>query len=107
MLTWMLSGAAAHRSTGVPNIVAGIPMSRAAAACLRATGPWIGKVLARTAARQSGQVGASPSPAAIAAMRSYIWAEARNDDGKTAAAMLETGEGYRTAASATVRAVES
>ncbi len=98
---------AAHRSTGVPNIVAGIPMSRAAGAFLRATGPWIGKVLARTAVRRSGQAGAPSSPSAIAAMRSRIWAEARNDDGDSAAAMLETGEGYRAAAAATVRAVES
>jgi short subunit dehydrogenase-like uncharacterized protein len=98
---------AAHRSTGVPNIVAGIPMSRAAAAFVRATGPWIGKVLARTAARRSGRAGAPPSKAAIAALRSRAWAEARNDDGQTAAALLETGEGYRAAAAATVRAVES
>jgi short subunit dehydrogenase-like uncharacterized protein len=98
---------AAHRSTGVPNIVAGIPMSRVAAAFVRATGPWIGTVLARTAARRSGRAGAPPSQAAIAALRSRVWAEVRNDDGTTAAAMLETGEGYRAAASATVRAVES
>jgi short subunit dehydrogenase-like uncharacterized protein len=98
---------AAHRSTNVPNIVAGIPMSGAAAMVVRATGTWIGKALARTAARRSGPVGAAPSPAALAAMRSRIWAEVRNDDGQTAAAMLETGEGYRAAAAATVRAVES
>jgi short subunit dehydrogenase-like uncharacterized protein len=98
---------AAHRSTSVPNIVAGIPMSGAAAMFVRATGPWIGKVVARTAARQSGRVGAAPSPATLAAMRSRIWAEVRNDDGQTAAAMLETGEGYRAAAAATVGAVES
>jgi short subunit dehydrogenase-like uncharacterized protein len=98
---------AAHRSTGVPNIVAGIPMSRAAAAFVRATGPWIGRVLARTAARRSGDVGPRPPEAAIAALRSRIWAEARNDQGQAAVAMLETGEGYRAAASAAVRAVES
>jgi short subunit dehydrogenase-like uncharacterized protein len=98
---------AAHRSTGVPNIVAGIPLSRAAAAFVRATGPWMGRLLARTAARRSGPVGAALSPATLAAMRSRIWAEVRNDDGEIAAAMLETGEGYRTAAAATVRAVES
>jgi len=98
---------AAHRSTGVPNIVAGIPMSRAAAAFVRATGPWIGKVIARTAARRSGRAGTPLSGAAIAALRSRMWAEARNDHGQTAAAMLETGEGYRAAAAAAVRAVES
>jgi len=98
---------AAHRSTGVPNIVAGIPMSRTAAAFVRATGPWTAKLLARTASRRSSPRGVSPSPAEIAAMRSHIWAEVRNDAGETAAAMLETGEGYRAAASATICAVES
>ena len=98
---------AAHRSTGVPNIVAGIPMSRAAAAFVRATGPWIGRVLARTAARRSGDAGPRPPEAAIAALRSRIWAEARNDQGQAVVAMLETGEGYRAAASTAVRAVES
>jgi short subunit dehydrogenase-like uncharacterized protein len=98
---------AAHRSTGVPNIVAGVPMSRFAAGFVRATGPWIGKVLGRAAAHRSDQAGAPPSPFAIAAMRSRIWAEARNDDGQSATAMLETGEGNRAAAAAAVRAVES
>src|SRR5262249_1216669 len=69
--------------------------------------PWMGRLLARTAARRSGRVGAAPSPATLAAMRSRIWAEVRNDDGQIAAAMLETGEGYRAAAAATVRAGES
>jgi len=96
---------AAYRSTGIPNIVAGIPMSRAAAAFVRATSPWIGKVLTRAAVRRSAQVSA-PSQSAITTMRSRIWAEARNDDGQRAAGMLETGEGYRAAAAATVRAVE-
>jgi short subunit dehydrogenase-like uncharacterized protein len=98
---------AAHRSTSVPNIIAGIPMSGAAAMVVRATGTWIGNVMARTAARQSGPVGAPPSPSMLAAMRSRIWAEVRNDDGQTAAAMLETGEGYRAAAAASVGAVEA
>src|SRR5262249_15520767 len=98
---------AAHRSTGVPNIVAGIPKPGAAAMVVRATGSWIGKVLTQTAARRSGPVGTAPSPATLAAMRSRVWAEVRNDDGQTAMAMLETGEGYRAAAAATVGAVES
>jgi short subunit dehydrogenase-like uncharacterized protein len=96
---------AAHCSTNIPNIVAGIPMSRAAAVVVRMTAPWLGKVLGRVAPRQSTQTGVPPSPSAIAAMRSRIWAEARNDRG-SAAAMLETGEGYRAAAAAAVRAVE-
>jgi len=98
---------AAHRSTGVPNIVAGIPMSRATAAFVRATGPWIGRVLTLTASRQFGQSSVLSPPTTIAAMRSRVWAEARNDDGQRAAALLETGEGYRATAAATVRAVES
>src|SRR5262245_39321372 len=48
---------AVHRSTGVPNIVAGIPMSRAGAAFARAAGPWIGRLLARTAPRRSDEAG--------------------------------------------------
>jgi short subunit dehydrogenase-like uncharacterized protein len=98
---------AAYRSTQVPNIVAGVPMSRITAAFVRATGPWIGKVLARTAARRSGQTTALSSQSAVAGMRSLIWAEARNDGGQRAVAVLETGEGYRAAAAAAVRAVES
>lgn len=40
-------------------------------------------------------------------MRSRIRAEASNDGGQTVVATLETGEGYRAAAAAAVRAVES
>jgi short subunit dehydrogenase-like uncharacterized protein len=98
---------AVHRSTSVPNIVTGIPMSRVAAAFVRAAGPWMGKVLARTAARRSDEAGPHSLETAIAALRSRIWAEACNDDGQTVVAVLETGEGYRAAAAAAVRAVES
>src|SRR5215471_6411991 len=60
---------AAQRSTAVPNIVTGIPMSGAAALVVRAAGAWIGKVLARTTAGRSVPA-AAPSAAALAAMRS-------------------------------------
>jgi len=96
---------AVHRSTGIPNIVTGIPMSRAAAVLARVAGPLIGRVLARTAQRSRESEPALP--AAIAARRSRAWAEARSDDGRIAAAMLEAGEGYRAAAAAAVRAVEA
>jgi short subunit dehydrogenase-like uncharacterized protein len=96
---------AVHRSTGVPHIVGGVPMSYATAALVRAAGPWIGKVLARLAARPSYST-APPATAALATMRSRIWAEATNEAGQTIVARLETGEGYRAAAAA-VRAVES
>jgi short subunit dehydrogenase-like uncharacterized protein len=39
-------------------------------------------------------------------MRSRIWAEAGNAAGQHVAATLETGEGYRAAAAAAVRALE-
>jgi len=96
---------AVQRSTHVPNIVTGIPMPRVGAAVVRAAGPCLGKLLARTAARQHD--GSRPSESAIAALRSRVWAEAGNDRGQSAAAMLETGEGYRAAAAAAVSAVES
>jgi short subunit dehydrogenase-like uncharacterized protein len=96
---------AVQHSTGIRNIVAGIPMSRAAAAFVRLAGPRLGKFLARYGARFSRPGPATPD-AAIAAMRSRVWAEAGNAGGARAVAMLETGEGYRAAAAAAVRAVE-
>ena len=95
---------AVQRSTHVPNVVIGISMPRAAAAVVRLAGPWLGKVLAHTAARQ--QDGQPPSESAIAKLRSRVWGEASNTRGEHAAAMLETGEGYRAAAAAAVGAVE-
>jgi short subunit dehydrogenase-like uncharacterized protein len=97
---------AVQHSTGVPNIVAGIPMSRATAAFVRVSGPWIGRFLVRYAARFSGRPGPVASDAAIAAIHSRVWAEAVNETGTRAVAMLETGEGYRAAAVAAVRAIE-
>src|SRR5262245_10906902 len=97
---------AVQRSTGVPNIVVGIAMSRAAAAFVRLAGPWLGKVLERQGTRQPPKVETAPSEAAIAARRSRVWAAAGNATGTTAAAVLESGEGYRAAASAAVRALE-
>ena len=98
---------AAHRSTGVPNVVAGIPMSRPAAALIRATAPSAGRVLTRIAGRRSGHADTPPLPLRTATLRSRVWAEVGNDAGQSAAAMLEAGEGYRAAAAVAVRAVES
>jgi short subunit dehydrogenase-like uncharacterized protein len=97
---------AVQRSTGVPNIVAGIPMSRAAAAFIRLTRPWLGKFLARYGARPSTEREPDAPDAKIAAFRSRVWAEAGDTTGTSAAAVLETGEGYRAAAAAAVRALE-
>jgi short subunit dehydrogenase-like uncharacterized protein len=97
---------AVQRSTGIANIVAGIPLSRAAAAMMRIAGPWIGRLLARLPLRGSARTESEPTDAAIAAVRSRVWAEAGDENGRRVAAMLETGEGYRAAAAAAVRAVE-
>lgn len=97
---------AVQRSTGIPNIVAGIPLSRAAAALMRIAGPLLGKLLTRQAARASNTAVAGPSAAAIVVLRSRVWAEAGNATGERVAAMLETGEGYHAAAAAAVRALE-
>ena len=96
---------AVQRSTGIANIVAGIPLSRAAATVLRVAGPWVGRLLARLP-RTSARIESEPTDAAIAAVRSRVWAEAGDESGRRAAAMLETGEGYRAAAAAAVRGVE-
>jgi short subunit dehydrogenase-like uncharacterized protein len=97
---------AVERSTGVPNIVAGIAMSRATAGFIRLTGPWLGTLLAGYGARSSTTPGPAAPDAAIAAIRSRVWVEAGDAAGTRAAAVLETGEGYRAAAAAAVRAVE-
>jgi short subunit dehydrogenase-like uncharacterized protein len=97
---------AVQRSTGIPNIVAGIPLSRAAAMLMRVAGPLLGRLSKRQAARASNKPEPDPSAEAIAAMRSRVWAEAGNAGSGRVAAMLETGEGYRAAAVAAVRALE-
>ena len=101
---------AAHRSTGIPNVVAGIPIPRPAAAVLRVAGPLLGRILRWQAARapSAPEPGQSPEEIAkaIAKLRSRVWAEAGNANGERVAGMLETGEGYRGAAIVAVRALE-
>jgi short subunit dehydrogenase-like uncharacterized protein len=97
---------AVQHSTGVPSIVAGIPMSRAAAAFVRLTARWLGRVLARQGAHLSSTAQSDSSTAATTTLRSRVWAEAGDATGTRAAAVLETGEGYRAAAAAAVRALE-
>lgn len=97
---------AAHRSTGIPNVVAGIPLSLAATALIRIAGPALGTFLTWQAARASSRDEPGSSAAAVAGLRSRVWAEAGNAAGQRAAAMLETGEGNRAAAVAAVCALE-
>jgi short subunit dehydrogenase-like uncharacterized protein len=98
--------AAAHRSTGIPNIVAGIPLSLPAATVVRIAGPLLGRLLTWQAARAVHSDEDGPSAAVIAAMRSRAWAEAGNAAGQRVGAVLETGEGYRAAAVAAMCALD-
>jgi short subunit dehydrogenase-like uncharacterized protein len=98
---------AVQRSTGIDNVSTGVPLSWIAAAAMRVGGPVLGRILATTAGRASLPAGPAPSMTAGDDLRSRIWAHATDNAGNHAAAMLETGEGYRAAAHAAVRAVES
>jgi len=98
---------AVQRSTGIANVTTGIPLSRSAAAVMRVAGPVLGRILARTAARTSTPTEPGLSTAALDGLRSRIWAHAADEAGNHAAAMLETGEGYRAAAQSAVHGVES
>jgi short subunit dehydrogenase-like uncharacterized protein len=92
---------AAHRLTGIKEIVAGVPLSLAGAIVMRIAGRFVGALLSRATAS-----GKSSTDAARAGLRSRIWAEAGDGAGKRVVSMLETGEGYQLAAAAAVRAVE-
>jgi len=92
---------AAHRSTGIPNVSAGIPMSRIAAAVVRLTGPLLATFIGRFGAHRS-----TASEPAATNLQSRIWAEAGNASGRIAAAMLEAGEGYQAAAFVAMEAIE-
>lgn len=97
---------AVQRSTGIANIITGIPLSRTVAAAMRIAGPWLGRLLAQRAGRASTRIEPAPSTAAIEALRSRIWADAADEEGHHVAATLETGEGYRAGAAAAVQALE-
>ncbi len=97
---------AVQRSTGIRNIRTGIPLSPIAATVIRFGGPLLGRILAATAGRTSTSARPAPSTAQVNGLRSRIWAHAADEAGRHAAAMLETGEGYRAAAHTAVRAVE-
>jgi short subunit dehydrogenase-like uncharacterized protein len=93
---------AAHRLTGVRDIVTGVPMPLAASLALRFAGPLVGMLMSRVAGSSRPE---SP-PAGGEDLRSRVWAEAGSTSGDPVVSMLETGEGYRMAAAAAVHAVE-
>src|SRR5262249_39109457 len=100
----LAEGVAAHPLTGIKEIMAGGPLSLAAALVLRSLGRRVGAMLLRRTGKASRAEG-SPKPGS-AEPRSRVWAEAGNSAGKRVTALLETGEGYRAAAMAAVSAVE-
>ncbi len=97
---------AAHRTTGIAQVVAGVPVPRAVAPFLRGLAPAL-KLLARQpaverlASRRARQ--AQPRPGPTTPLRSFVWAQASDDEG-SAAGLLEMGEGYAFAAAAMVLA---
>jgi short subunit dehydrogenase-like uncharacterized protein len=95
---------AAHRLTGIAEIVVGVPMPLAGAIALRVAGRLIGNLMSR---RRMPERGEKPTQAGEeSGQQSRIWAEAGNPGGTQVLSVLETGEGYRMAAAAAVRAIE-
>jgi short subunit dehydrogenase-like uncharacterized protein len=98
----------AHRTTGIPDVVAGIPVPRAVAPFMRwlapplqvlARGPLL-RVLVTKNGRDTEAAEAAPPKTPL---RSTLWARASDDEGSTTS-VLETGEGYAFAAAAMVLA---
>jgi short subunit dehydrogenase-like uncharacterized protein len=99
---------AAHRTTGIPEVIAGIPMPRLVAPLMRWFAPLLQGLARRPALRRRVMSRGPRAEAAEPARRrtpprSVVWAEASDDDG-SAASVLELGEGYAFAARAMVLA---
>lgn len=99
---------AAHRTTGIADVVAGIPVPRGLAPLLRCLAPLLQRLARQPAlhrlATSRGRRGEGPESAPPeTALRSVVWAEASDDEG-SATSMLEMGEGYAFAAAAIVLA---
>jgi short subunit dehydrogenase-like uncharacterized protein len=103
--------ASLRHSTGVGEIVVGRPMSRGSAIVLRTLSPLLKGALAVAAIRRyaSGDRAgpAAPAPIQHDGLRSQLWAEARDADGTTVVAQLDTGEGYVAAAEAAIANAEA
>ena len=96
---------AAHRLTGIPEIITGVPLSLPAGIVLRMAGRLVGAMLARIAAARPAKA-PSPEQSNPQQLRSRVWAEAGNQAGQRVTSVLEAGEGYRLAAAAAVHAME-
>jgi hypothetical protein len=102
---------AAHRSTGIPEVVAGVPVPSLAAPILQLMAPLIHRLLRQPRVRQfierRGRKTAPPSTESRSSPqhRSFVWAQASGLHG-TSTTVLSLGEGYGFAAAAIVRASE-
>jgi short subunit dehydrogenase-like uncharacterized protein len=91
---------AAHRTTGIAEVIVGIPVPRLVAPLMRWLGPLLQRVarwsvLRRLAGRPVSKV--DVDAAGQPPLRSLVWAQA-SDDGGSFASVLELGEGYGFAA---------
>jgi short subunit dehydrogenase-like uncharacterized protein len=101
---------AAHRTTAIADVVAGIPVPWVAAPLLRWLAPLLQSLARRPALRRlatnRGRPAEAPESArGRTALRSVVWARASDDQGSVAS-VLETGEGYEFAAAAMVLAAK-
>jgi len=110
----MAEALAAFQTTGIANVVAGIPVPRLAAPVMRWLSPILRAVVRRPALRRfvanrrRAPDGANGKPSAPeqARVRSRVWAHAADDQGG-ATSVLEMGDGYTFAAEAMVRAAQT
>lgn len=93
--------ATAYITTGIPNIIVYMPYSKTMVDLMKGTrlkkdkvNEWIEKNIK------------GPDELTRNTSQSYIWAHTKNDDGQEAQAWLETMEGYKFTAVASVRSVE-
>jgi short subunit dehydrogenase-like uncharacterized protein len=100
---------AAHRSTGIPEVIVGVPVPAFLAPILRLAAPLIHRLLRQPRVRRFMERRARNRGASSTKPRSdtssFVWAQASGDHG-TSTAVLSLGEGYAFAAAAIVRASE-
>jgi short subunit dehydrogenase-like uncharacterized protein len=112
----MAEALAAFRTTGVANVVVGVPVPRLAAPLMRwfspivralARRPAVQRIAANRGHRATG-AGSAPPPSVPEPppVRSRAWAHAADDEGG-ATSILEMGEGYAFAAEAIVLAAQA
>jgi short subunit dehydrogenase-like uncharacterized protein len=101
--------ATAWFSTGIPNIETYAAVPRAAAIAWRALNwvrPLLGSAPGQTVLTQLANRASGPSEEQLRTGKSRLWGEVRNAAGERRTAKLETANGYRLTADATMMAVQ-